>query len=218
MALFAVINLNPLITKGQSVVIKLVSQTKEKYVSWQKYLFMTLWNHNTHSHTNRRHHFYSLCLVPTKAWPFLIFTSVHLHHPLCRPSPIHELISHCVLLWQDNSISLIQYALCLYLHAPVTVPLVEEGVVYLSSSEFSSPPFVFELISNSILIRITQSCIFVINIHWRIIEEPIVSNTEFNILWDEEKVFFIWYIFSIKCCLFLSVLFRGLNCLFRHAG
>jgi len=42
MALFAIINLNPLITPGQSVVNKLVSQTKEKYVSRQKYLFMTL--------------------------------------------------------------------------------------------------------------------------------------------------------------------------------
>lgn len=47
--------------------------------------------------------------------------------------------SHCVLLWQDNSISLIQYALCLYLHAPVTVPLVREGAVSFSSSEVSLP-------------------------------------------------------------------------------
>lgn len=108
-----------------------------------------------------------LCLVPTqgKVWPFLILTSVHL-----LPSFVYfhdhlqfmSSFSHCVLLWQDNSISLIQYALCLYLHAPVTVPLVREGVVFLSltSSEVSSPPFVFELILNSILLHITQRCIF----------------------------------------------------------
>lgn len=103
---------------------------------------MTLWNYNTHTHTQnstRHPHFYSLCLVPTqgKVWPFLILTSVHLLPPFVY---FHDHLqfmssfSHCVLLWQDNSISLIQYALCLYLHAPVTVPLVREGVVFLSLS------------------------------------------------------------------------------------
>ncbi len=89
-------------------------------------------------------HFYSLCLVLAegKTWPFLIFnicpfppSVVYFHDHLQFMSSF----SHCVLLWQDNSISLIQYALCLYLHAPVTVPLVREGVVSFSSSEVSSP-------------------------------------------------------------------------------
>lgn len=173
------------------------------------------------------------------------------------PSPIHELISHCVLLWQDNSISLIQYALCLYLHAPVTVPLVGEGVVYLSSSEFSSPPFVFELISNSILIRITWSCIFVffclislvevflqsdvgrilyviyfmfylsasksynaLTFIEELLKGLLVSNTEFHILWDEQKVFFSSDTLSalnVVCfCQYVPFTFQWT--VFRHAG
>jgi len=83
MALFAIINLNPLITPGQSVVNKLVSQTKEKYVSRQKYLFTTL-----QTKTNTRTQIDILIFIlyvsfPQKPDLSLFLTSVHLLPPLC---------------------------------------------------------------------------------------------------------------------------------------
>lgn len=126
----------------------IVSHAKEKdvcyIISHQKYLFMIL-KHPVLTHTRCLRSTFILSVsfsLREKPDLFLFLTASPFPPPVMY---FHDHLqfmssfSHCVLLWQDNSISLIQYALCLYLHAPVTVPLVREGAVSFSSSEVSLP-------------------------------------------------------------------------------